>query len=154
MITDHGPQFIADRFEAWLDRRKIERRLGAIGKYGSLAVIERFIRSLKAECTRLLPIVPLAQAAFGRELDTYLAWYNAERPHSRFDGRTPDEIYFNRLSACRKPRYEPRERWPRQSRCAGVQAPIRGKPGAKLELSVAHLGGRKHLPVVTLRRVA
>jgi len=154
MITDQGRQFTADRFEAWLRLRKIDRRFGAVGKYGSVAVIERFIKSMKNECTRLLPIVPLAQAAFGRELDAYLAWYNTERPHSRFGGRTPDEVYFNRFPACRKPRHEPREHWPRRSRCAGVQAPIRGKPGVRLELSVAHFGGRKHLPVVTLRRIA
>ena len=64
----------------WINRHQ----QAAIGKYGSLAVIERYIRSLKDECTRLLPIVPLVQAAFGRELDHFVAWYNAERPHSRF----------------------------------------------------------------------
>jgi len=31
---------------------------------------------------------------------------------------------------------------------------VRGKPGAQLELHVEFLGGRKHLPIVTLRRVA
>jgi transposase InsO family protein len=132
-IRDHGPQFTAEGFDAWCRRRKVNQRFGAIGKYGSIAVIERFIKSLKSECTRLLPIVPLAQAAFARELDAYIAWYNAERPHSRF---------------------EPRERWPRRSRCAGPQAIIRGRPGAVLELTVTHLGGRTHLPIVTLRLVA
>jgi len=154
MISDHGPQFIAGRFEAWLVRRKISRRFGAIGKYGSLAVMERFIKSMKNECTRLLPIVPLVHAAFGRELDAYVDWYNAERPHTRLNGRTPDEVYFNRFPACRKPRYEPRTRWRRRSKCAGVQALVRGQPGALLELSVAYRGDRKHLPIVTLRRVA
>ena len=68
------------------------KRFGALGKYGSLAVIERLIRSKKNECARLLPIVPLARIAFGREIDHYVAWFNAERPHSRFSARTPDEI--------------------------------------------------------------
>jgi hypothetical protein len=31
---------------------------------------------------------------------------------------------------------------------------IKGKPGVRLELSVTFHGGRKHLPIVTLRRVA
>ena len=154
MITDQGRQFTADRFERWLDRWNIKRRFGAVGKYGSVAVIERFIKSMKNECTRLLSMVPLAQKAFERDLDDYLGWYNAERPHTRLGGRTPDEVYFNRFPACRKPRHEPREHWPRRSRCAGVQAPIRGRPGVTLELSVAYFRGRKHLPVVTLRRVA
>jgi putative transposase len=154
LINDHGAQFTADEFKVWCVRQDIQQRFGAVGKFGSLAVIERFIKSLKNECTRLLPIVPLARAAFGRELDHFAAWYNAERPHSRFGARTPDEIYFKSFPACRRPRYEPRELWPRRSPCAVPSALVRGRPGAVLELSVEHRGGRKHLPIVSLRRVA
>jgi putative transposase len=154
LITDHGPQFTAEHFDSWCRRRGIQQRFGAIGKYGSLTVIERFIKSMKNECTRLLPIVPLASAAFGRELDHYVAWYNADRPHSRFGARTPDEIYFGKFPACRKPRFEPRERWPRRSPCAGPHALVRGRPGAVLDLVVERRGGCQHLPVVSLRRVA
>jgi transposase InsO family protein len=87
LITDHGVQFTAEAFGAWCRRRGIQQRFGAIGKYGGLAVIERFIKSMKNECTRLLPIVPLARDAFGREHNHYVAWYNAERPHTRFGAR-------------------------------------------------------------------
>ena len=154
IITDHGPQFTTGAFDAWCRRHGIQQRFGAIGKYGSLAVIERYIRSLKNECTRLLPIVPLARAAFGRELDAYVAWYNAERPHSRFGARTPDEIDFGTFPDCRRPRFETRDRWPRRSPCAQPHALVRGRPGAVVELTVEHVGGRKHFPVVSLRRVA
>jgi putative transposase len=154
LITDHGVQFTAGAFGVWCRRRGIQQRFGAIGKYGSLAVIERFIKSMKNECTRLLPVVPLAGAAFGRELDRYVAWFNAERPHSRFGARTPDEIYFGRFPAGRRPRFEPRERWPRRSQCASPHALVRGQPGAVVELHVTYHAGRKHLPVVSLRRVA
>jgi putative transposase len=154
LITDHGPQLTAGAFDAWCRRHGIQQRFGAIGKYGSLAVIERYIRSLKNECTRLLPVVPLARAAFGRELDAYVAWYNAERPHSRFGARTPDEIYFGTFPACRRPRFEPRARWPRRLTCAQPHALVRGRPGAVVELLVEHRDGRRHLPVVSLRRVA
>jgi transposase InsO family protein len=99
LITDHGPQFTADVFIAWCKSLGIEQRFGAIGKYGSLAVIERLIRTLKSECTRLLPVVPLTRASFGRELDHFAAWYNAERPYSRFGARTPDEVYFGTFPA-------------------------------------------------------
>ncbi len=154
LITDHGVQFTAAAFGVWCRRRGIQQRFGAIGKYGSLAVIERFIKSMKNECTRLLPIVPLARAAFGRELDHYGAWFNAERPHSRFGARTPDEMYFGTFPTCRRPRFEPRTRWPRRSPCASPHALIRGQPGAVVELHVTYRAGRKHLPVVSLRRVA
>jgi putative transposase len=154
LITDHGAQFTAEEFEVWCVRQDIQQRFGAIGKYGSLAVIERFIKSMKNECTRLLPIVPLARAAFGRALDQFVAWYNAERPHSRFGARTPDEIYYGMFPACRRPRFETRARWPRRSPCAAPHALIRGRPGAVVELSVEYRVGRKHLPVVSLKRVA
>ena len=154
LITDHGPQFTAEAFIAWCRRLGIQQRFGAIGKYGSLAVIERLIRTLKSDCTRLLPVVPLARAALGRELDHFVAWYNAERPHSRFGARTPDEIYFGTFPACRRPRFEPRPRWPRRAPGATPHALVRGQPGAVLELSVERHGGRQHLPVVSLRRVA
>ena len=154
LITDHGPQFTAEEFGGWCRRRGIQQRFGAIGKYGSLAVIERFIRSMKNECTRLLPIVPLSQSAFGRELDHYVTWFNAERPHTRFGARTPDEIYFGSFPACRRPRVEPRARWPRRSSCAMPHALVRGRPGAVFELNVEHRGGRKHLPIVSLKRAA
>jgi putative transposase len=154
LITDHGVQFTAEEFGIWCRHRGIQQRFGAIGKYGSLAVIERFIRSLKNECTRLLPIVPLARAAFGREIDEYVSWFNAERPHSRFGARTPDEIYFGSFPACRRPRFEPRVLWPRRSPCAHPHALVRGRPGAVVELCVEYRGARKHLPVVNLKRVA
>ena len=54
LITDRGIQFTATGFGRWCRRRKIQQRFGAVGKYGSVAVIERLIRTLKTECTRRL----------------------------------------------------------------------------------------------------
>lgn len=153
LITDHGTQFTAAAFAAWCRRRGILQRFGAIGKYGSLAVVERFIRSLKSECTRAI-LVTFHRDAFQRELDRYAAWFDADRPHTFLGGATPDEIYFRTMPANRKPRFEPRARWPRPSRCARPQALVRGRPGSVVELCVEHRAGRKHLPVVSLQRVA
>jgi putative transposase len=124
LIADHGPQFNSGEVRDRCKRHGIGLRWGAIGKYGSIAVVERFIRPLKNECTRLLTVVPLAPAAFARELDHFVEWYNAERPHSRFGARTPDEVYSKRFPACRRPRFEPRVRWPRRSPCAEPHALI------------------------------
>ncbi len=44
--------------------------------------------------------------------------------------------------------------WPRGSPCARPWALVRGSPGAKLTLEVSFPGNRKHLPIVTLKRVA
>ena len=56
--------------------------------------------------------------------------------------------------ASRWPRFEPRAKWPGQSRCANPNVPIRGKPGARLELVVSYHAGNKNLPVVQLKHVA
>jgi hypothetical protein len=116
-------------------------------------VIERFIRSIKDECMRRL-LVPYKRDAFRRELLHFIDWYNEDRPHTRLDVRTPDEIYFGRPAACLAPRFEPRHRWPRGSPCARPHAEIDGRRGARLEIAVKYRAGRKHLPVVGLRRVA
>jgi len=135
-------------------RRGIRQRFGAIGKYGSLAVIERCIRSIKTECTRRLILVPYRLAAMQRELAVYFSWYNIHRPHSRLGAATPDEIYHHRRPAGRAPRFEPRPRCPRRSTCAFPRTLIRGQPGVALHLAVRFHGGRRHLPIVTLKRAA
>ncbi len=46
LLTDHGVQVTAEEFGVWCRRRGIQQRFGAIGKYGGIAVIERFIKSM------------------------------------------------------------------------------------------------------------
>src|ERR1043165_8328333 len=126
---------------------------GAVGKYGSISIIERFMRTLKQEGTRLI-LVPFRFATFHREVGLIVSWYNTARPHSSLGARTPEEVYFRQRPACRAPRFETRPRWPRRSPCAAPHALIRGRPGVVLDLNVTHRAGRKHLPLVQLKRVA
>jgi putative transposase len=154
LITDRGMQVVAAEFAASCRRRGIAQRFGAVGKYGGIAVIERFILTMKTECTRRLHIVPYRMAALRHELALYTDWYNADRPHSRLAGRTPDEVYFGEFPASRRPRFEPRARWPRRSPRAMPHALVRGRPGAVVELEVAHRAGRRHLPFISLKRAA
>ena len=42
----------------------------------------------------------------------------------------------------------------RGSPCAKPQTLVKGKPGVRLEPAVTFEAGRKHLPIITLRRVA
>jgi len=46
-VSDKGPQFTSDHFRATLKRLGIKQRFGAICKYGSISIIERFWRTLK-----------------------------------------------------------------------------------------------------------
>ncbi len=83
-----------------------------------------------------------------------LDWYNQHRPHDTLGGKTPDEVYFHRFPANRRPRLEPRSVWQRGSRCALPHALVAGKPGAQFDLEVEHIAGHAHLPIVRLRRAA
>ena len=51
-------------------------------KYGSIAGVERLIRTIKSECTRKLT-VPYQRESFRRELSLFVIWYVAHRHRSR-----------------------------------------------------------------------
>jgi hypothetical protein len=153
VITDQGPVFISEVFKDWCDQRNIIPRYGAVGEHGSIAVVERFIRSMKDECTRLI-LVPLRLEAMRTELSLYAGWYNDHRSHEWLEGKTPQEVYEGRLPRNTNPRFEPRPKWPPESHCAAPQAGIKGKRGVRLNLVIGFLEGRRHLPVIELRKAA
>ncbi len=153
LITDHGRQFTDDGIQRWCCRRGIRQCFRVVEKYGSLSVVERLIRTIEHECTRKL-IVPYDRSTLRRELSLFIEWYNGHRPHSTLEARTPDEVYFDLPPACRVARFEPRRRWPRDLRCAGPQAPVRGRRGERLDLNATYLVGRRHLPIVELKKSA
>jgi putative transposase len=142
IITDRGTQLWCRPFKRWCKRRDIRPRYGYLGEPASICIVERFIRSLKQECTRRLTLVPLSHRAMRRELGAYGIWYNRSRPHTHLFGRTPQEAFDGRPGPRR--RFETRPRMP----SGGV--PRCGK----LELVVDHLGDRAHLPVIALRPAA
>lgn len=153
IICDKGSQFDCAGFRAWCKHRQLKPRYGAVGKHRSIAVIERCILTVKL-LLGLLPVIPLQREPFRQEVAHILDWYNEHRPHTTLNGRTPNEKYFSRRAANQQPRFEPRSRWPRGSPCARPQTLVKGQPGARLELIVTHHRGRKHLPVVSLKRAA
>jgi hypothetical protein len=101
-----------------------------------------------------LLLVPYRRENFQRELDAVVEWHYHHRPHTWLGGKTPDEIYEGCFPANRKPRFEPRSRWPRGSPCAKPWALVQGSPGARVEMEVTLHAGRRHLPVATLQRAA
>jgi hypothetical protein len=113
-----------------------------LGEPSSICIVERFIRSLKDECTRRLPLVPMAHGTLRRELEAYLSWYNTVRPHTTLASKTPQEVLEGRAAPRR--RLETRPRWPNRG----------AVPCGKLELVVGHVAGRKHLPAIELRSAA
>jgi putative transposase len=154
IICDRESIFDCDAFRSWVKRKGIQPpRYGAVGKKGSIAVVERCILTMKRECSRRI-LVPIRHNAFRRELRCFSDWFNEHRPHTTLGGRTPDEVYFGRRSANRRPRIEPRQHWPRGSRCAKPQTLVAGQPGDRFTLHVDFHKRRRHLPIVTLQRAA
>ncbi len=142
-------------WSVWCDRRLIRRkpRYGAVGKHGSIAVNERFIRTFKDIYLRKITI-PYASDHMRSEMTVFIQWYNAFRPHESLDGITPLERYENSTPAIQAPRYEPRRKWPRKSRCAKPVVPVKNRRGVKLELVISFMDENRKLPVIELRHVA
>jgi putative transposase len=73
----------------------VRRRYGAVGRKGSIAVIERFWRSAKHEYLNGL-FLYRPKGAIERLVRRYAHWFNEERPHQGLRNRTPDEVYRGR----------------------------------------------------------
>ncbi len=110
IVSDKGQQFWGNVFKDWCDRKDITPRFGAVGQHGSIALVERFILTLKNECTRRV-LVTLRKCSFFRKLVVFAEWFNEYRSHSGLSGNTPHEIYDDRTPASQRPRWEPRSRW-------------------------------------------
>ncbi len=153
LIIDHGSEFKCEHFENdWCKARNIRPRFGAVGQHGSIAVVERFHRTLKEILRRI--VIPEGQTEFEREIELAIDWYNEHRPHETLDGKTPNEVYFSRAAANEQPCLEPRKNWPRGSPCAKPQVAIEGNPGDAIVLEIDCLENRRHLPVIRVHRAA
>ncbi|MGH9437805.1 MAG: hypothetical protein ACRD22_07885 [Terriglobia bacterium] len=69
-------------------------------------------------------------------------------------GRTPNEKYRRIRPKATYPRLEPRPQWPPGSPCAAPKGAVRGECGVEFTMEVTHFQGKKHLPIVTLKRLA
>jgi transposase InsO family protein len=150
IITDRGMEF-RDQFRTWCRGRGSRPRHGAVGEHGSIAIVERFIRSMKAECTTRI-FVPFRLDSLRRELGCYATWYNEHRPHEALGGRTPNEVLRRSPPANTQPRFEPRPRWPKKAGCAAPVVPVREDASSRTMLVVSRFERRRHLPVVRRSR--
>jgi transposase InsO family protein len=77
-VTDQGAQFQSEYRKSCV-RHSVKPRFGALGKHGSIALVERFILSLKREA--LPGLVPLSAIAMNALFESYARWYAEERPN-------------------------------------------------------------------------
>ncbi len=92
--TDQGSQFTSFEFTGLLKDHGIKISMDGKGRWMDNVFIERLWRSLKYECVYLNAFDNGLQAR--KEIGGWIMHYNADRPHSTFNGRTPDEVYNRR----------------------------------------------------------
>jgi transposase InsO family protein len=139
----HGrpAHFVSDRarcFTGEIFRRKllllgVKQRFGAIGKKGSIALIERLWRTLK-DALGLRLLRPLVAEDLMEKIALGLVHYAHFRPHQALGGATPAEVYFGRTP----------------SHLSAIPPP-RGRPGegpSDLPFRVAYLDAERLLPVL------
>jgi putative transposase len=145
IVSDKGTQFWSKKFKTWCRGREIRLRFGAVGRYGSIAIVERFFRSLKTECTRRL-LVPLRISEMRHELALYRRWYNRHRPHQSLRGIPPEQLYLDSFGC--------REGGIAELKLFEGDAPRHRKSLRRVDLGISYLGGRRHLPIIQLRNAA
>jgi transposase InsO family protein len=138
-VSDRGPQFTSADLRDVMRENSVSHRFGALGKTGSIALIERFWRSAKSLVG--LPLLPpLTQAELERRVELALFYYAYLRPHQGLGGATPAEVFFELAIAHREAVSPPRAR-PHQG---PFPAPFR----------VGHLDPEQLLPVLLPNDVA
>jgi transposase InsO family protein len=111
-VSDRGPCFTSRVFRRALAHLGTRQRFGAIGRKGSIALIERLWKTLK-DALGLRLMGPLVAEDLMAKIELGLLHYAHFRPHQALGGATPAEIYFGRmpahLSAIPPPRGRPGE---------------------------------------------
>ena len=97
--TDQGSQFTSSDWIDELKEAKVKISMDGKGRWIDNRMIERLWRSLKYECVYLRAFETGSQAREG--IGRWLAYYNAERPHSTHGILTPDEVHANQTELMR-----------------------------------------------------
>lgn len=93
--TDQGSQFTSLEFTDLLKKNDIRISMDGKGRWRDNVVIERLWRSVKYDEVYLHAYESVRAAHAG--LNGYFELYNGRRPHSSLDGRTPNDVYFEKL---------------------------------------------------------
>ena len=93
--TDQGSQFTGSAWITTLSDAGARISMDGRGRYLDNIFIERLWRSLKQEAIYLEEITDGFQAR--RVIKNWMEFYNAERPHSALERRTPDDAYWSGL---------------------------------------------------------
>jgi len=99
MNSDQGSQFTGFEWTQALKDAGVKISMDGRGRWVDNRMIERLWRSLKYECIYMNAFGTGSQARAG--IGKWLAYYNAERPHSTHGILTPDEAYERKAEPVR-----------------------------------------------------
>lgn len=102
--TDQGSQFTSCDFTDVLKAHEIKISMDGKGRWMDNVFIERLRRSMKYECVYLKAFETGVQAR--AEIGAWMNFYNHQRPHSTFNGRTPNEVYNGMKFQGRAPEHQ------------------------------------------------
>ena len=97
--TDQDSQFTSASWIEALSNAKIKISMDGKGRWVNNRMIKRLWRSLKYECVYLHAFETGSEAKAG--IRKWLAYYNAERPHSTHGILTPDEVHASKTEPMR-----------------------------------------------------
>jgi transposase InsO family protein len=130
-VTDKGACFTAESFQAAVTRHGMRARFGAIGRHGSIALIERLWLGLKD-----LLQLRLDRRILGEDLQPRIAlglfYYAVLKPHQGLGGSTPAEVYFQKAPA----------------RLSAIPPPLAGNETTMDGFAVRYLDSARRLPVL------
>lgn len=99
MNSDQGSQFTGFEWIQALKDADVKISMDGKGRWIDNRMIERLWRSLKYECIYLNAFETGSETRAG--IEKWIAYYNAERPHSTHGILTPDEAYDRKMKPMR-----------------------------------------------------
>jgi transposase InsO family protein len=102
IISDNGPQFIANDFKAFIRFSGMTHVRTSPFYPQSNGKLERYHKTMKSECIR--PETPLTLSDAKRSMQRFVARYNGERLHSGIGYVTPRDMFEGRQQAIHEER--------------------------------------------------
>jgi putative transposase len=96
--TDQGSQYTGNAFTGVLKDHRIRISMDGKGRAMDNIMVERLWRTVKYEDIYLKDYETVEQLIHG--LRSYFTFYNSERPHQSFAGKTPMEVYKEHCVLC------------------------------------------------------
>jgi putative transposase len=100
VLTDRGPVFTSNAFALLCVRHDVRHTLIRPAHPWTNGRIERVFRTFKETVSRCVGLFASA-GQVERYCGDFRLWYNRDRPHTSYGGKTPDEVYFRRIRQLR-----------------------------------------------------